>query len=167
MEEAFLQFEIEIVKSGNFEDVVNGTPMVIEVGASGDANVIHIDMDCGAKGFVFEDDVLVDEVHHGLESCWRISESKIHDCWFEESVSGFKCRFLFISITDSYIVVAPSDVEFCIYVGVTEISNEVHNQRKRVLVLDCDGVNLTIVLYQSHFAVLFTDKEEGRCVGQF
>jgi len=164
VEEAFFQFEIEIVKLGNFEDVVDSTVMVIKVSVSGDADVVHIYADCGAEGFVFEDDVLVDEVHHGLEGCWRISESKIHDCWFEESVSGFKRRFLFIPFADLYVIVAPPDVEFSVYVCIAKISNEVRDQRKGVLVPDGDGINFAIVLYQSHFAILFTDEEEGRCV---
>jgi len=70
MEETFLQFEVEVVKLSNLEDIVNCTPVVIEVGASGNANVVHIDADSGAKGFMFKDDVLVDKVHHGLESRW-------------------------------------------------------------------------------------------------
>ncbi len=164
MEEAFFWFEVEIVKLGNFEDVVDSTAMIIKVSASGDADVVHVNVDCGAEGFVFEDDVSVDEVHHGLEGRWRISEPKIHNCWFEESVSGFKRCFLFIPFTDSYIIVAPPDVEFCIYVCITEISNEVRDQGKGVLVSDCDGVNFAIVLYQSHFAILFMDEEKGRCI---
>jgi len=70
VEEAFLWFEIEVVKLRNFEDIVNSTLVVIKVGASGDANVIHIDMDSGAEGFVFENDISIDKVHHGLESRW-------------------------------------------------------------------------------------------------
>ncbi len=164
MEEAFLRFEVEIMKLSNFEDVVHSTLVVIEVGASGDTDVIHIDADCGAEGFVFEDDISIDEVHHGLEGRWRISESKVHDCWFKKSVSGFKHRLLFIPFTDSYVIVSPADVEFCIYVRVAEVLNEVHDQREGVLIPDCDGVDLAIILYRSQFAILFTNEEKGRCV---
>ncbi len=70
MEEALLRLEVEIVELGDFEDVVDGMVVVIKVGTSGDSNVVHVDTDCGSKGFMFENGVPVDKVHHGLESCW-------------------------------------------------------------------------------------------------
>ncbi len=85
----------------------------------------------------------------------------------KEKMKRVRIVTLFIPLTNSYIVVAPSDVEFCIYVCVTEISDEVRNQRKGILVLDCDGVNLAIVLDRSHFAILLSNEEKGRCVWQF
>jgi|SRR6266702_5758802 len=127
MEKTFFWLEVKIMKLSNFEDIINGTPVVVEVGTSGDANVVHIDADCGAKGFVFEDNVPVDEVHHGLKGRWQISEPKIHDGWFKKSVSGFECCFLFVSFADSYVVVAPSNVKFGIYMCVAEILNEVRD----------------------------------------
>jgi len=127
VEKAFFWLEIEVVKLGHFEDVMNGVSVVIKVGASGDSDVVHIDMDCCSEGFVLEDDVPVDIVHHGLERCWQISEPEIHNCGFEKSVSGFKCCFLLIPIMDSYIVIGPSDIKLCIYVCVAKVSNEVHN----------------------------------------
>src|SRR6266702_873626 len=111
MEEAFLWLEIKIMELGNFEDVVDCTTVVLEVSASGNANVIHINADCCSKGFMLEDDVPVNVVHHGLERRWRVGKSEVHDCGFEKSISGFKSRFLFISLADLYIVIAPLDVK--------------------------------------------------------
>ncbi|SRR6266702_1410610 len=113
---------------------------------------------------MLEDNVVIDVVHHGLERCWRVGESEIHDCRFKKSVSRFKCRFWFISLTDAHIIVAPSDVEFGVYMCITEVSDEVCNEREGVLVSDGNGVDLSVVLYWAHFAILFADKEEGRCV---
>ncbi len=127
MEEAFLRFEIEIVKLGYFEDVMNGALVVGEVGVSGDSDVIHIDTDCHSKGLVFEDDVPVYIVHHGLECCWQIGEPKIHDGGFKKSVSGFERCFLLVPFADSDIVVAPSDIKFRIYVCIAKVANEIHN----------------------------------------
>ncbi len=160
MEEALLQFEIEVMKLGNFEDVVNSTSVVVKVGTSSDPNVIHIDKDGCAKGFVLENDVPVDIVHHGLECRWRIGEPKIHDCGFEKSISGFKRCLLFISLADAYVIVPPSDIKFCIYVCVAEVVDEIRDQGKRILVLNCDGVDLSIVLYWLHFAVFLVNEEE-------
>jgi len=67
VEEALLRFEIKIVELCNFEDVVNRSAVVIKVGSSGDADVIHVYVDRCSKGFMFEDDVTVYVVHHSLE----------------------------------------------------------------------------------------------------
>src|SRR6266702_511894 len=98
------------MKLGNFEDVINCATVVIKCGASSDSNVVHIDADCCSKGFVLENDVPVDKVHHGLERRWRVGKSEVHDCGFEKSISGFKCHFLFIPFADPYVVIAPSDI---------------------------------------------------------
>ncbi len=70
MEETFFQFEVEIVELRHFENVVDCVTMVVEVGAGSNSDVVHIDADSGAEGFVFEDDVAIYEVHHGLEGRW-------------------------------------------------------------------------------------------------
>ncbi len=70
MEKALLRFEIEVMELGDFEDVVDGMLMIFHVCASGDPNVVHVDSDSRAEGFMLENDVAIDVVHHGLESCW-------------------------------------------------------------------------------------------------
>ena len=160
MDEALFWFEVEVMKFRYFENIVNRAFVVIEVGASGDPDVIHINPDCRSKGFVFEDNVLVNIVHHGLEGCWRVGESEVHDCRFEKSISCFKRHFRFVTFADAHIVVPPLDVELCVYVRIAEIMNEIHNKRKRILVSDRNGINFSIVLYQSHLAVLFANEEK-------
>ncbi len=165
MEETFLRFEVEIMELGDLENIMDCTVMVIEVGMGGDSDIVHIDADCCSKGFMFENDILVDIVHHGLEHRWRVGESEIHDCGFEKSVSGFKRCFLLVSFTDPHVIISPSDVKLRVYVGVTEVSNEVCDQGERVLIVDRDRVDFSIILHWSHFSILFVNKEEGRCVG--
>ena len=70
MEEALLRFEIQVVELGNFKDIVYCPSMVLKVSVGSYAYIVHIDTDSGSKWFVFEDDVMVDVVHHGLKSCW-------------------------------------------------------------------------------------------------
>ncbi len=70
MEQAFFWFEVEVMKLGDFEDVVDCASMIVHVCAGGDSNVIHIDADSHAEGFVFENDIVIDVVHHGLEGRW-------------------------------------------------------------------------------------------------
>ncbi len=101
--------------------------VIVHVCTGGNSNIVHINSDSRAEWFVLEDNVSIYVVHHRLESCWRIGEPEIHDCRFEESVSGFKRRFLLVSFVDTYIVVPPSDVKFGIDMCVAEIVDEVRD----------------------------------------
>ncbi len=160
MEKALFQLEVKVVELCNFENVVNCMFVIFKVSTSGDTDVIHVNTDCGAEWFMFEDYVAIDVVHHGLERCWGIGESEIHDRRFKKSVSRFKCCFWFISFADAHVIITPSDVKFGVYMCITEVSDEVCDERKGVLVSDGNGVDLSVVLHQSHFAVLFVDEEE-------
>src|SRR6266702_547156 len=160
MEEAFLQFEVEVMKLGYLKDVVDRVPVIVQICLGRDSNVVHVDPNSCAKGFMFEDDVTVDVVHHGLEGRWRIGESEIHDRGFEKSISGFERCFLLVSLANAYIVVPPSNIELHIDVCIAEIVDKICDQGKGVLVSNGDSVDLSVVLYRSHFTVLFADKEE-------
>src|SRR6266702_3306230 len=127
MEEALFRLEIEVVELGNFEDVVDCVAMIFDVCTRGNPNVVHINSDGRAERFVLEDHVTIYVVHHGLEGCWGIGESEIHDCRLEKSVSGFECGFLFVSFADAYIIVSPSDVKLCVYMCIAEVADEVCN----------------------------------------
>ncbi len=70
MKETFLRFEVEIMKLGDFKDVVDCTSVIVYVSAGGNSNVVHVDSNSGTKGFMFENDVTIDVVHHGLKSRW-------------------------------------------------------------------------------------------------
>src|SRR6266702_1121598 len=128
---------------------MNCTTMIVEVGTSSDTNVVHVDADGGTKGFMLEDSVAIDEVHHRLKGRWRIGKSEIHDRRFKEAVSGFECRLGLISFADAYVIVSPADVELCINVCVAEVSDEIRDQGKRVLISDREGVNFPVILYRS------------------
>ena len=125
MEKTFLRFEIEVVQLGDFENIMDCALMIGHICTGGDSNVVHIDSNSRAEGFVFEDSVTVNVVHHSLEGCWRISESEIHDCRFEKPVSGFERCFPFISLADPDIVIPPSDVELRVNMRVAKIADEI------------------------------------------
>ncbi len=160
MEEAFFWFEVEVVKLGNFEDILDCASMIVHICTGGDSNVVHVDLDGCAKGFMFEDDVVINVVHHGLESRWGIGKSEVHDCRFKEPVSGFKCRFLLVSFANADVVVPPLDVKLRVDMCVTEIADKICDQGKGILVANGDGVDFAVVLYQSQFAVFLANKEE-------
>ncbi len=68
---------------GHSEDIANSCGVVPHGSTCGDANVVHIDANGGAKGFVFKDDIAIDVVHHCLEGSWGVRKSKVHNSWFE------------------------------------------------------------------------------------
>ncbi len=160
MKEAFLRLEVEVVKLGDAKDIRDSASVIVEISAGGDTDVIHIDADGGPKWFMLDDDIAVDVVHHSLEGRWRVCKPEIHNCGFEKTVSGFKCRFLFIAFADAYIVVPPSDVKLCVYVCVAEVADEICDEREGVLISDCECVDLSVVLHGSQFTVLFLDEEK-------
>jgi len=75
----------------------------------------------GPLELMFEDDVLKDVVHHGLERCWGVGESEVHDGGFKESMPHFESRFPFVPFFYAYVVIPPSNVQFCVNMGVTEV----------------------------------------------
>ncbi len=127
MEEAFFRFEVEVVKLGDFEDVMYCALMVGHICTGGDSNVVHVDSDSRTKTFMFENDIAVNVIHHHLECRWRIGESEVHDRRLKKSVSGFECCLLFVSFPNAYIVVPPANIKFRVDVCVTEVTDEVHN----------------------------------------
>ena len=132
MEKAFFWFEVKVVKLGNFEDVVDCALMIVHVCAGGNSNVVHVNSDSCAEGFVLENDVAINVVHHGLEGRWRIGESEVHNRRFEKSISGFKCCFLLVSFADAYIVVPPSDVKLCVDMCVAEIVDKIRSREEDI-----------------------------------
>ncbi len=77
---------------------------------------------------MLEDGVSEDVVHHSLECCQGIGESKVHDRRLKKSVPHFECCFAFVSFFDAYVVIPPPDIQFRIYVGVTEVSYKVRDK---------------------------------------
>ena len=71
-----------------------------------DDDVVDIDGDLSGV-----DEVSEDVVHYRLERRRRVCQSEEHDCWFKQSSVRSECRFPFVSLFDSYVVVSPSYVE--------------------------------------------------------
>ncbi len=125
MECALLGFEVEVVVKCNLEYIVDCCCVSVHVGACCDSYVIHVHLYSGPVEFMFENDILEDVVHHGLEHCRGVGESKVHDGGFKESVPHFESHFPFVSFFYVYVVIPPSDVQFCVDMGITEVSYEV------------------------------------------
>ena len=129
MERAFFWFEVEVVIECDLEYVTNCGGMFFHVGACRDANVIHVYSYGSPLKFMLEDGVSEDIVHHGLEHRWGIGESKVHDCGFKETVPCLERCLSFVSFLNSYVVVSPLNIQFCVDVGITEVSYKVGDKR--------------------------------------
>ena len=110
---------------------------------------------------MFEDDVTIDEVHHRLEGRWGVGETEIHYCRFEKPISGFKSCLVFVPVTNAYVVVPPSYVKFRVDMRVAQITYEIRNEGKGILVSDRDCIDFSVVLNRAEFPILFANEEKG------
>ena len=94
--------------------------MVSQGGAGGDTYVINVYLNGRAQRFVFQGDIAVDEVHHGLERGWGVGKSKEHHPWFEESIARFERGFFLVSLLNAYVVVPTMDIDFRVEEGTAE-----------------------------------------------
>ncbi|KAF8235689.1 hypothetical protein L208DRAFT_1255352, partial [Tricholoma matsutake] len=83
-------------------------------------DVVHIDDE---PSFVYH--VLEEIIHHCLECCHRgtIGHPKKHDKQFEGSLTCGKCGLPLISFPNLYIIVSPSQIQFCEDFGFSHLVN--------------------------------------------
>ena len=77
-----------------------------------------------------------------------VCEAEEHDLWFKESVVCMEGGFPFISVADPYVVETPADIQFGEVSHTTELCNQFRDERNWVLVLDCDCIQGSVVLYK-------------------
>jgi hypothetical protein len=109
----------------------------------------------------FHDEVLENIVHHCLEGGGRVCESEKHHQGFIEAVISMKHRLPLVTLLHSNILVPPSYIklheEFC----AVKLIHQFGDERKRILILDRDGVEHAIVLYETKGSVFLFDEEDG------
>ena len=88
-----------------------------------DTDVIHINFQPFFCYHVGED-----VVHEGLECEWHIAKPEEHYCWFKESEGGNEGGFPLVFFTDTDVVVAPLDVEFCEEGGIFYVIDELWDE---------------------------------------
>ena len=122
MEDTFGEFEKEGVQLHNLEDVSDSGGVGCKGrGFGGNGDVVHVSSNDGAKGFVFDDSVMVNGIHHGLEGGRRVSEAKEHNHWFVKSVTSFEGSLPFVTFIDTDVVVPPLDIQFGVDVHSPQI----------------------------------------------
>src|SRR5713101_1853083 len=126
----------------------------------GNEDVVHIDE---YKSCVNE--ILEEFIHHRLESCRRVGKTKEHHQGFKHSFVHLEGSFPFITFLDSNIILSPSYIELGEDLHILQFINDIRNKRKWVLVFDGDSAELSVVLHQTQFIILFLNKQEGRGEG--
>src|SRR6267378_76897 len=132
---------------------MDGVRVIQQTCGSGDEDVVHVDDNPRSLLKEVELDILENLVHHRLECTWRICQSKEHNPWFEETIFGLECRFLFIPCLDPNVVIAPSYVKLGEDIHILHLTDEIGNERQGVSVSNGELIQPSIVLYRSEFAV--------------
>ena len=78
---------------------------MLREGGGVDEDVIHVTYD-----FASINELTKDIVHHCLECCRGVAQSKEHDSWFEQSPVGLERSLPLITLLDSHIVEPPAEV---------------------------------------------------------
>ncbi len=127
-------------------------------GLSENEDVIHVD---AYKAIL--DQIREDVVHHCLEGCWTVCESEEHHQGLEHAPVHPERGLPLVSLPDSHIVISPPHIQLRKVPGTLQTQHEIVHQRKRVLVLYCDGVQVPIVLDRPERSILLFYEEEGCC----
>ena len=81
-----------------------------------------------------------DFVNPCLEGGQGVRQAKGHNKCFKEAIASVKCRYLFLSFLNSYMVKGVNNVQLGVELGFTKLRQCFLKQRERVSVLDCDSV---------------------------
>ena len=73
-----------------------------------DENVVHVD-----RNVSFIDEISENEVHHRLEGGRGVREAEKHNHGLEKAAVCLESRLPLIPIANAYVIVPPSDVQFC------------------------------------------------------
>ena len=119
-------------------------PPVFREGGGVDKDVIHV-----AYDFATVDELTKDVIHHCLECCRGVAQSEEHDGWFKQASVSSKCGLPLVALLDPHIVEPPVEVKYSEELGATKAGQDVRDEGEGVGVLNCDLVQLPIVLYEA------------------
>jgi hypothetical protein len=81
-----------------------------------------------------------DFVNPGLKSSRSISETKGHNKCFKKAIAGIKCRYLFLTFFDLYLVKGINNVELSVELGCAKLRQSLLEEGEGVAVLDYDYI---------------------------
>jgi len=58
------------------------------------------------------DELMEDIIHHCLEHCGGVTQSKKHDSWFKQPSVSSECSLPLITFLDLHIVESPVEIEY-------------------------------------------------------
>ena len=81
-----------------------------------------------------------DFVDLGLKSSRSISKTKRHNKCFKKAIAGIKCRYLFLTFFDSYLVKGINNVEISVELSYAKLRQSLLEEGEGVTVLDYDYI---------------------------
>ena len=97
---------------------------------------------------------------------FAVCEAEEHDLWLKESTVHVEGCFPLIPFTKPNIVEAPEDLSLSEVLHAMELCDQFGDEWNWLLVLDCDCIQGSVVLYELEQAILPLDEEDWRCHGQ-
>src|SRR5258707_12956989 len=143
LEFTFLWLEKQPLPLEGSKDLADNPPVFRE-GGGVDQDVVHV-----AYDFTTVNELTKDVIHHHLEHCRGVAQSKEHDSWFEQALVSPECGLPFITLLDPHVVEPPAEVKYSEELGTTEGGQDIRDKGEGVGVLDCDLIQLVIVLYKA------------------
>jgi hypothetical protein len=80
--------------------------------------------------------------------------------YFKQSHVGFECCFVFITFSNSDVVISGSHVHFRKESGISYFIHQFLDEGKRIAIGDGEGIKLPVVDHWSGLSVLSPSKEE-------
>ena len=160
-EGAFLKLEVEVKLLHALKDSL-GACGAFGVIVGVDKEVVHVNDEPSFCDH-FSERVRHELLEHGGGVC----HAEKHDCGFVESSVGDESGLSLVAFLDADVVVPPLYIKLNKDLGVFEFVDEVRDQREGICVSDGVFIEVAIILARSESAILFLDKEEGRCLGGF
>ncbi len=98
--------------------------LVFGEGAGVDEDVIHV-----AYYLAIVDELIEYVIHHCLECCRGVAQSKEHDSWFKQASVSLECSLPLITLLNPHIVEPPVEVEYCEELSVMEVGQDIRDKR--------------------------------------
>src|SRR5260221_12401607 len=111
---AFLWLEKQPLLLEGSKDLVDDPPVFGE-GMGVNKDIIHI-----AYHLTIVDELMEDIIHHCLEHCRGVTQSKKHDGWFEQPSVSSEHGLPLIIFLDPHIIESPAEIKYGEELGVME-----------------------------------------------
>ena len=98
-------------------------------------------------------------IHVFHKYSWRISHPKRHHIIFLLTIPSLKNSFRYIFRLHSYLVISGSQINIAKHLRTNQLIHQIINHWKRILVLNGNLIQLSIIHTQPHTAIFFLDQQ--------